>query len=204
MRLIGNPVHSRHGSSHGGSQPQYQRLDWFELGNTWEPLPSSAKRYSLWKTAREIERLDTEVEKENRIMTETTAVQMVKCQSIYHKPRFEEVPQTAAYITRNGNWVCNNCKVLRTKYAAVQKTRKKAIRQAQIENPRALVRPVRASSEFIIDKLDIEPEIITDEVKPQWRVTLVVRTVTVVQASDFLDLAAQLEGKGEIVKVEKI
>jgi hypothetical protein len=201
MRLLATPIHARHGGSHSG-QPMYQRLDWWELGNNWEPYSNRDKRqYELWQTATEVERLQKERDKQ--IMAEniepiSTPVEVV-CTSVYHKPLKGSVLIENAYKTRQDNWVCLGCKAQRNIYqanhAADMRAKKKAIALAAPKKLVVIPEPIE------IEPLKIESEI---EVLPEWRITIVEPTVHVVRARDFLEAATLVSQKGEIVKIERL
>jgi len=206
MRLLDTPVHARHGSNRGG-QPMFIRLDWWELGNNWEPLHSSdTRQYNLWKDAVKIEELDRKLEKElesvGELMNELAAKE-VACTSVYHKPKNGLVPEFSAYKTRNDNWVCLDCKSQREQYqrdhAAKMRATKEALRVSQNKIGTAL--EVAKKTEYIPPKLEIDPVV---EVLPQWRITIVEPTVHIVSGRDFLEAAAQVSEKGEIIRVEKL
>jgi hypothetical protein len=200
MRLLATPVQSRHGSSHGG-QPMYQRLDWWELGNNWQPYSNQDKRqYELWQTAVEIERLRKESDKP--IMTEniepiSTPVEVV-CKSVYHRPMNGTVPVEDAYKTRKGNWLCLPCKEKRAQYQIKHAEEMRAKKKAIAVAPKNLV--------IVPEPIEIEPLKIESEVEvlPEWRITIVEPTVHVVRARDFLEAATLVSQKGEIVKIERL
>jgi len=201
LRFLGTPVHARHGS-HTREQQQYIRIDWWELGNNWKPDDTrSAHQYDLWKTAVELEtlakekeRLNSMMESDNTIMADiiapvSTPVEVV-CTSVYHKPLKGLVLETDAYKTRQDHWVCLACKAKREEYQKNQAARMRAAKVAKQTPPKKLV---------------IEPVVIeSEEVLPEWRVTIVQPTILTLRARDLLDIAVQVEGKGRIVKVELI
>jgi len=203
-----------------------------ELGLNWQPADTrAAKQFVLWKDTLAIINMDkkleelgrdlepedfidnsetakpgelvfglrTEIESQQNMTTdiergivpEGGVPALVKCQSVYHKPKYGEVPTKEAYQTRTGNWVCLVCKEKRDQYTVDHMAKMRAAKAAKAVVPEVYIPP----------KLVIDPIV---EVVPEWKVTIVVRTEMLIRASDFLDLAAQLEGKGEIVKVEKV
>ena len=119
----------------------------------------------------------------------STPVEVV-CTSVYHKPLKGLVLETDAYKTRQDHWVCLDCKAKREEYQKRQAARMRAAKVAKQTAP---------------PKLVIEPVVIeSEEVLPEWRVTIVQPTVLTLRARDLLDIAVQVEGKGRIVKVELI
>ncbi|HEY7419274.1 MAG TPA: hypothetical protein VH593_29090 [Ktedonobacteraceae bacterium] len=200
MRLIDGPIGARHGSRKGG-QPRYQRLDWWELGNNWEPLNRpDYHQYDLWRAAKDVERyaaekerLNSMIEKDNTIMTPELPQAFVECHSVYHHGD-KQTPQDQAYMTRNGFWWCLVCKGKREEYGRNQAARMRAAKAAKKEAKQT------TAIEYVPPKMEIEPV----EVLPEWRVTIVEPTVHVVRARDFLEAATLVSEKGEIVKVEKL
>jgi hypothetical protein len=186
----------------------YQRIDWWELGNNWQPFSSrDRQQYDLWKTAVELEtlarekaRLNSLIESDNTIMTDITipasAPVEVVCTSVYHKPLKGLVLETDAYKTRQNNWVCFSCKTKREEYQVKQAARMREAKVKMQESKAKLAKVKEA--EYVPPKLEIE----SDEVLPEWRVTIVQPTVLTLRARDLLDIAVQVEGKGRIIKVE--
>jgi predicted RNA-binding protein YlxR (DUF448 family) len=189
------------------------RISWAEIGLHWKAADKdSEKRYHLWQEASHIEYLDKKIEESaNQIMTteerpqivmepSSPEIRSVSCLSVYHKPKGGLVPETAAYRTSHGNWICLDCKARREEYQRNHAAKMRETKKTKTILKQGLVE-VEVPVNYVPPKLEILPGV---EVLPQWKVTIIVRTEMIVKASDFLDLAAQLEGKGEIVKVEKI
>lgn len=202
MRLIDLPTAARHGS-HSSGQPMYQRLDWWELGNNWQPdNKQSQKQYDLWSAAVAVEAAQAMVAREkielNSIMEsheEQPAIVDVVCKSVYHNPKNGSVPVVEAYQTRTGNWVCLGCKAKRemyqTNYAA-------KMREAKEQKNH---KPERPPVDYVPTPLEIRTDI---EILPQWRVTVVQPQIHTVYAKDFLDAATQVSELGEIIRVERV
>ena len=201
MKLIETPGQYRHGNSRGGSQPMYQRLDWWELGNNWKPLRKGDELLFLtWQleVAEEKESMakpiiESETPIVDYIAKEGGVPETVECHRVYHSGN-TTVPTSQAYLTKQNNWWCLECKAKREKYEENRRQKK-----AAIQKPAIVLRK--------IEPAPVAPEplnILPPEILPQWKVTVIQPTEHIVYAKDFLDAAAQLSTMGEIVRVEKI
>jgi len=212
MKLVGLPTDARHGSNTGG-QPRYQRLDWFELGNTWEPDNRRAlHQWDLWKSAsilessaEEKELLNSQIESDNTIMTPELPQALVECVSVYHSHKNKQVDTSVAYMTRNGRWWCLECKEKSRQYAANAKA-KQEVEATRLGRKLDRARARQEKQLVVVEEYQApEPLVIEPvEVLPAWKITVVEPTVHVVRARDFLEAAAQVSEKGEIIRVEKI
>lgn len=193
MFLIGLPDDHRH------SEPQqkYMRLDWWELGNNWQPLRKGDEvLYTRWQLdvaqeaeAREKERLNSYIESDNTIVADNLP-KMIVCTSIYHRPLKTAVSEDQVYYTRNNRAICFACKEKRDNYNVVRAAKLKAaviVDQTSVDN-------------YVPPKLEILPV----EELPLWKITVVQPTVHQVRAKDFLEAAAQVSELGEIVKIERL
>lgn len=195
MRLLGQPTVHRHSSY----SQQYLRLDWQELGGNWKPSDNKSQEiFDTWlvtRTGTEAADYQTGIESEQKV---SDIEDTVECVSTYHKGD-RRVPRLLSRTTRNGKVWCLDCTARMNQYYEAAKLKKVAERQiAKKDLPERNV--TVAENNYVVPPLNILPV----EDLPQWRVTVVQPTTIVVRAKDFLDAASQLEGKGEIIRVEKL
>jgi len=187
-------IHSPRGNS------VYIRANWSELNFSWKPADrQSEKQFDLWEVARKAEFLNSLLEKEEQKVTVPVLDdEMVECSSVYHLPRHGKIKKTEGYQTRKfNNWVCYSCKAKREAYSAKQNQRKKASRQvASVPTPEAEV--------ILAEYVQSPNGLVEVERLPEWKITIIQPTVITVRAKDFLEAAAMVSEKGEIIKVERL
>jgi len=218
LRFIGQPTLNRHGTR---DNQKFMRLSWMELGLNWQPADKRSERqYLIWKDSLKILELDRKItedkqfiaslqtditESANPIMTDerlqtvmepsSPEIRQVACHSVYHHPKMGLVKEVEAYRSSQGNWICLNCKAKREEYQRNHAAKMRA------------TKAVKQKASTVTEELWVEPpklEILPVEDLPQWKITVVQPTVLTVRAKDFLEAAAQVADKGEIVKVEKL
>ena len=189
LRFIGRAKESTHLSIQ-----QFLRIGWNELGRVWVPNNNEAvTAYRVWLQEKDEMKVTTDaqgfvekVEREDRKMIDEE-LKMVACQSSYHNPRNDLVPEAQSRITRKGKVMCNECTQKMREYSQKRKTEKSiltkeeavALREEQNQHP----------SPFDM---------------PAWSIDVVQVTHHIVHAKDYLDAAAHFDGKGEIIRITKI
>ena len=193
MRFLGKPVQS----PHGNYSQQFMRLDWNELGSSWQPDDKRSEGiYFRWTIGQPVKvTIDKNLtviktERENKEVPEESPqedIEYVPCESSYHSPRFGIVPKVGTRTTRRGKIMCSDC---------TEKMR--VYQQNKLAKPRLDQRETKVTE---------KPEKVSDsDDEYPWKVTIVETIIHTVWAKDFLDAAAKFDNAGvaHIVKIERL
>lgn len=133
------------------------------------------------------------------------------CTSTYHQGDrlvpLSEFGQSKGGIGRAGTLrkACNTCVERRKVYDAQAKIRAQEIALAIKEDRTSVKTESNGTSESeALPSRDYTHSEAVDRGLPSWKIEVIERRTHFVYAADYLDAASQFDGKGEIVKIEKV
>ena len=174
MKFIGRPVDSPH-----NRQQQFVRLDWNELGLTWMPDDKTSEdTYAKWSVGLGDTTLKVTVDKN---------LTVVKTE--------REVPKVPEEVT--DMMIACESSYHTPKLGTVPASETRRTRRGRIMCNKCTDKMANYQSTK-------DRKVSADQTQPTWIVTVIQQTEHRVRAKDYLDAAAQFDGKGEVVKVEKL